>query len=337
MKIFYAFFRGKNYNTFMQIIEAVPNFSEGKNLPLISQIVKETAEVSCAKILHIDSNADANRTVLTLAGEPEEILKSCLALFRACKKHLDMRVQQGKHPRLGAVDVCPFVPVQNISLKQTALWADKLARQVSTELNIPIYLYEANATQPTRKNLAFLRQGEYENLPSKLATLPPDYGPVSYSQEVAKTGASVIGARNFLIAFNISLNTQDVSPAKEIAAVLREKNGGLPSVKAIGWYMPAYQAAQVSFNLTDFHTTGLAQVWEACKKEAHKRGLEVTGSELIGLLPLEAILQAGRFYSPQNDSSQQLIRLAIEKLGLNKIRPFHMEERILENKLTELL
>lgn len=248
-----------------------------------------------------------------------------------------MRTQQGEHPRLGAVDVCPLVPVKNITLAETALWADQLARKVATELSIPVYLYEANASHVMRKNLAFIRQGEYESLPTKLSLLPPDYGPASYSREVAKTGAGIIGARNFLIAFNISLNTQNVSLAKEMAAALREKNGGLPAVKAIGWLMPAYKSAQVSFNLTDFHTTGLAQVWEACKQQADKHGLILTGSELIGLVPQEALLQAGKFYNSQENFPDALIRLAVEKLGLNKIRPFDLEERILENKLNGLL
>ena len=337
MKNFYAFFRGKNYNTFMQIIEAIPNFSEGKNLPLVSQIAKEAVAGSRARILHLDSNPDANRTVLTLAGEPEEVVKACLALFASCQKHLDMRTQHGAHPRLGSVDVCPLVPITNITLEETALWADMLARQVGSKLNIPVYLYEKNASSPLRKNLAFIRQGEYESLPAKLPALPPDYGPAVYSPEISRTGASVIGARNFLIAFNISLNTQEVSLAKEIAAVLREKNGGLPAVKAIGWLMPEYHAAQVSFNLTDFRTTGLAQVWQACSLEARKRGVTATAGELIGLAPREAFLQAGKFYAPQETDSSRLIRLAVEKLSLNKIRPFVAEERILENKLSKLL
>lgn len=318
----------------MQLIEAVPNIAEARDSENLTRIVGDLrAALGTARLLHVDSNADANRTVLTMAGTPEAVLRACFMLFSTCQKYIDMRFHEGAHPRLGAVDVCPLVPLQNITLEQTALFADGLARLVAKELSIPVYLYGANAATPQRQDLAFLRKGEYEMLPTKLDLLPPDYGPQQFNDSVARTGASVIGARNFLIAFNISLNTQDITIAKEIAAHLREKNGGLPGVKAIGWYMPKYQCAQVSCNLTDFHKSNLQDVFEACKKEATVRGLQITGSELIGLAPQAAILQAGRFYAPKEKDKNVLISTAVEHLLLSKIRPFKANERILEKCL----
>ncbi len=318
----------------MQIIEAVPNISEGANTENLTRIVGDLrAVLGSARLLHVDSNADANRTVLTLAGPPHDVVRACFMLFWACAQDIDMRFHSGAHPRLGAVDVCPLVPVQGITLAQTAIFADSLARRVATELGIPVYLYEANARTHERKNLAFIRRGEYENLPEKLKNLPPDYGPQLFTESVSRTGASVIGARNFLIAFNVSLNTQEVAFAKQIAAQLREKNGGLPGVKAIGWYMATYKCAQVSFNLTDFHQSNLQDVFEACKQAAATRGINVTGSELIGLVPQEALLLAGKFYAPKEKNKTALINAAVEHLLLSKIRPFVVDEQILEQKL----
>ena len=316
----------------MQLIEAVPNVSVAPNTPGLYALLDALAHARAARVLHVDGNVDANRTVLTLAGTPEQVLESLRVLFQTAKEEIDMRKHHGVHPRLGAVDVCPLVPVQNITLQETASYANQLAQFVGEELHIPVYLYEANATTSERKNLAFLRKGEYESLPEKLKILPPDFGPNEFSQQVARTGASVIGARNFLIAFNVSLNTTHVSVAKEIAAVLREKNSGLPGVKAIGWYMENYHCAQVSFNIVDYHKSGLHTVFEACKQEAQKRGVSVTASELIGLLPQEALQRAGRFYVPELSDEKQL-QIAADKMLLNKIRPFILSERILEKKL----
>lgn len=318
----------------MPLIEAVPNISQARNKENLARILAAVqTTLGSVRLLHVDSNKDANRTVLTLAGPPEQVVRVCFTLFQACKQYIDMRSHTGEHPRLGAVDVCPLVPISGISLQQTAAFADGLARRVGGELGIPVYLYEANAATQERQNLAFLRHGEYESLAEKLNTLPPDYGPHTFSESVARTGAGVIGARNFLIAFNLSLNTQNVQAAREIAAHLREKNGGLPGVKAIGWYMKDYQCAQVSFNLTDFHKSNLHNVFEACKKEAAARHLEITGSELIGLIPQEALLQAGKFYAPHAQKETALIHAAVEHLLLNKIRPFKADERILEKRL----
>ena len=319
----------------MQIIEAVPNISEARDIANLTRIVGDLyAMLGGARLLHVDSNIDANRTVLTIAGQPEQVVRACFMLFRTCQADIDMSFHKGTHPRLGAVDVCPLVPVQNITLEETIPHAESLARRVAQELNIPVYLYEANAHTPQRKDLAFIRKGEYENLPEKLKTLPPDYGPRTFSPSVARSGASVIGARNFLIAFNMSLNTQNITVAKEIAAKLREKNGGLPGVKAIGWYMPSYNCVQVSCNLTDFHKTSLADLFEACKCEAAKHNLQITGSELIGLAPQEALVQAGKHYRPNITDEKFLIMAAAEHLLLNKIRPFVAKERILEQALS---
>lgn len=314
----------------MKIMEAVPNISEGRRTDVIERIAARVKNASPARVLHVDSNADANRTVFTLAGDPVDVRQSAFALIQAAAEMVDMRFHSGAHPRLGAVDVCPFVPVKNMTLAEAAQQARQLAQDAAEKLHLPVYLYEANAQTPERKNLAFIRKGEYESLPQKLKELPPDFGPQEFNADVQKTGATVIGARNFLIAFNISLNTQDVTAAKQIASVLREKNGGLPALKAIGWYMADYQCAQVSFNLTDYKTTGLAQTFEACRKEAAKHGLAVTGSELIGLAPEDALLNAGRFYAPGLENKTALLERAVRELQLNKIRPFNIQERILE-------
>lgn len=317
----------------MQLIEAVPNVSEGRHPGTLQHLKHAVNSVPGAHVLHVDSNPDANRTVFTLAGTPQAVTEALFQLFQVALQRIDMRIHRGAHPRLGAVDVCPLVPVRNISLKETAQLAEQLARRVADELNIPIYLYEENARENARKNLAFIRQGEYESLPEKLHTLPPDFGPQSWSESVAKTGASVIGARKFLIAFNMSLSTQDIWVARAIAAQLRESGGGLKCVKAIGWYMPAYRCAQVSCNLTDFTQTGLAEVFETCKKLADKHGLQITAGELIGLVPQEALLAAGNFYAPEEKNSTALINAAVENLLLSKLRPFIARERILENFL----
>jgi glutamate formiminotransferase len=317
----------------MQLIEAVPNISLGRDAHALAQIRRDVARAGQAQLLHADTNADANRTVLTIAGDPEQVRLACLALYKSALSKIDMRTQHGAHPRLGAVDVCPLVPVKGITLQETARYAGLLARDVAQQLEIPVYLYEENATTAQRKNLAFIRRGEYESLPEKLKTLPPDFGPAQFNARVAQTGATIIGARHFLIAFNISLATQDVQLAKQIAARLREKNGGLPAVKAIGWYMPAYGCAQVSFNLTDFHRSNLPDVFEACKAQAHLLGTDLVASELIGLIPQEAVLAAGKFYAPDKTDENDLIVSAVEHLLLDKVRPFNARERILENLL----
>lgn len=317
----------------MQLIEAVPNISEGKDLEVIRRIAQEAVSDNAAKVLHIDSNPDANRTVFTIAGKPTEVVKACFKLIASAARYIDMRHHSGKHPRLGATDVCPLVPLRNISLLETASYAKELALNVATNLQIPVYLYETNSSDPNRKNLAFLRRGEYENLAEKLQTLPPDFGPREISPLVQKSGATVIGARNVLIAFNISLNTTNLEISKQIASRLREKNGGLPGVKTIAWHMPHYGCTQVSCNLIDYHKTSLATLFETCKKEASAFGITLTGSEIIGLVPQEALVQAGNYYSPSQHDTHALIPTAVEHLLLNHIHPFDTREKILEDVL----
>ncbi len=320
----------------MQLIEAVPNISEARDKANLAQIIGDVqAVLGSVRLLHVDSNADANRTVLTLVGSPEHVSRVCFMLFRSCQAHIDMRFHSGAHPRLGAVDVCPLIPISEITLQQTAQVAHILAQYIGEELCIPIYMYEASARTEQRKNLAFIRHGGYESLPQKLHDLPPDYGPEVFSASVASTGASIIGARNFLIAFNISLNTQNITIAKQIASSLREKDGGLPGVKAIGWYMPSYQCVQVSFNITDFHKSNLQDVFEATKQKAASLGVRVTGSELIGMLPQEAILNAGKFYASNASTENELIAAANEHLLLSSIRPFIADKQILEKALAK--
>ena len=243
-----------------------------------------------------------------------------------------MRTQHGTHPRLGAADVCPLVPLESISLAECARLARRLGRRVGTELGVPVYLYEAAAETPQRKNLAFIRKGEYEGLREKLRTLPPDFGPAQWTETAAKSGACVIGARNILIAFNINLNTQDPAPAKIIAAKIRESSGGLKGVKSIGWYMENFARAQVSCNITDFRAAPLHAVYESCQQEAAALGLKATGCELVGLAPLEALLAAGRHYAPRETREDALISAAVRGLHLTEVKPFDPREQILEYK-----
>lgn len=314
----------------MQLIEAVPNVSEGRDLDVIRQIAEDAVMTNAAKVLHTDSNPDANRTVFTIAGEPIEVVKACMELITSATKYIDMHLHKGTHPRLGAVDVCPLVPLKDISLFETAVYAKELAWNVAEELKIPVYLYETNSSDPNRKNLWFLRKGEYEHLAEKLQTLPPDFGPHQMSPFIEKVGATVIGTRDVLIAFNMSLNTRDMEYTKQIASRLREKDGGLPGVKTMAWYMSGYGCAQVSCNLMDYHKTSLVTLFEACKKEAAKFDLTVTATEIIGLVPLDAMVQAGKHYTPYESNVDALISSAADRLLLNRIRRFDAQEKVLE-------
>ncbi len=290
-----------NLNSASQLIECVPNFSEGKDEKIIRQIADAIQAVEGVKLLGIDPNKDANRTVITFAGVPTAV---CEAAFQAIKKAgelIDMSKQKGAHPRIGATDVCPLVPLQGISMEETVEYARNLAQKVGTELAIPVYCYENAAFSAERRNLAFLRKGEYEGLAEKMKnpSFFPDFGEPIFN---AKTGATVIGARDILIAYNFSLNTKSVEIAKQIAAEIRESGytkiengqkikieGKLKHLKAIGWYMESYGLAQVSTNLTNFRKTTLTMVFEEITKIAEKYGAQVVGTELIGLLPLKAL------------------------------------------------
>ena len=295
----------------------------------LEDILSATPGVNC---LGADANPCANRTVFTLIGEPKNVTDALLDFMALALQHIDMRTQHGAHPRLGAVDVCPLIPLQHITLSQTVHWARLLGQKAAEQLQIPVYLYEAAASTPQRQNLAFIRHGEYESLAQKLHLLAPDFGPAEFTPRTARTGACIIGARPILIAFNINLNTQDPAPAKQIAAKIRQSGGGLKGLKAIGWYMPNFHRAQVSCNITDFQAAPLHTVYEACQKEAAALGLQATGCELVGLAPLQALLDAGRHYAPAETDPRLLIQCAAEALHLNEVKPFTPQEQILEIK-----
>lgn len=314
----------------MPLIEAVPNVSEGQNPAVLRALEELLCAAPGVTLLGADSNPSANRTVFTLCGAPGAVTDSLFQFIRLACRLIDMRRHRGEHPRLGAVDVCPLVPLRDISLSETAALARELGQRVGTELGLPVYLYEAAARDAQRKNLAFIRRGEYESLPEKLQKLQPDYGPGALTPAVQKTGACVIGARNFLIAFNVNLNTRDEKAAKCIAAKIRESAGGLPGLKAIGWYMQNFNRAQVSCNVTDFRTAPLYAVYERCRQEAAALGVRATGCELVGLIPLEALLACGKYNTPQEQDERTLVQNAVRYLNLNEVKPFLPQEQILE-------
>lgn len=278
-----------------RIIECVPNFSEGRDKEIIDAIVQAAGSLDGAYVLHVDSGAAANRTVVTFAGEPKAVVEAAFRAVKTAAERIDMRRQTGEHPRIGATDVLPLVPVRGVSLTECADWACGLAKRVGEELGIPVYCYEAAASAPYRKGLEACRKGEYEGLRVKLEDplWKPDFGPGEWSESVARTGASVIGARDFLGAVNFNLaptgdKANDIAAAKAIAKEIRAATGGqwsLPCVKAIGWWIEEYGFAQVSTNLTDMHATGLREAYEAVVAGAQRHGMAVTGTEVIGLLP----------------------------------------------------
>ncbi len=308
-----------NFNLQSPLIECVPNFSEGKDEKIIGQIATAIKEIDGVKLLEIDPNKDANRTVMTFAGEPNAV---CEAAFRAIKKAselIDMRQQKGAHPRIGATDVCPLVPLRGISMAETVQYAHALAKKVAEELSIPVYCYENAAFSEERKNLAFLRKGEYEGLEERMknTSFLPDFGSPIFN---AKAGATVIGAREILIAYNFSLSTKSVEIAKKIAEEVRESGywkvengqkikiaGKLKHLKAIGWYMEDYKLAQVSTNLTNFKETTLAMVFEEISKIGKKYGVEIVDTELIGLLPLDALTEGMSPFEPKKKVIELLL------------------------------
>ncbi len=345
-----------------QLIECVPNFSEGRNMQIIHQITAEIEAVEGVKLLDVDPGKSTNRTVVTFVGTPVEV---CEAAFRATKKAaelIDMRSHFGAHPRFGATDVCPLVPVAGITMEEVAEYARKLAKRIGEELHIPVYCYEYAAFDNSRRNLADCRKGEYEGLAKKMISpgWKPDFGPAEWDESVARTGATAVGARNFLIAYNINLNTTSVRRANAIAFDIREKGrikregdpvtgkilkddngeplyepGLLKAVKAIGWYIEEYGIAQVSVNLTDISVTPLHVVFDTACEQARKRGLRVTGSELVGVIPLKAMLEAGRYFlHKQNRSTgipeKEIIKIAVKSLGLDDLAPFYPEKKIIE-------
>ena len=340
----------------MKIVECVPNFSEGRDRPKIEAIVREIESTPGVKLLDVDPGEATNRTVVTFIGSPEAVKEAAFKAIKKAAELIDMRQHKGAHPRIGATDVCPFVPVSEVTMEECVELANELAKRVAEELKIPVYLYEEAARKQERKNLANIRQGEYEGLAEKLKDphWAPDYGEPVFNPSA---GATVIGAREFLIAYNINLNTRDRKIAQEIASYLREsgrvkkdKNGqivydrqGQPvripgkfkAVKAVGWYIDEYQIAQISINLTNYKITPPHVVFDEACRLAQKMGVRVTGSELVGLIPKEALLLAGSHYLEKQGKSpglpeKELIRLAVRSLGLNDIVPFDPAKKIIE-------
>ena len=336
----------KMIKTDKKIIECVPNFSEGQNADIIDKIASSVQSTQNVKLLNVESDRDYNRTVITFAGEPLCVKEAAFKAISTASELIDMSRQKGEHPRIGATDVCPIIPVANVTKDECVTLSNELGKDVGEQLGIPVYLYEDTARSTERKNLENIRKGEYEGLEEKLKDWIPDYGPAEYNDKVRKSGATVIGSRFFLIAYNVNLNTRDVSIANEIAKKVRESGsmkideagkkkrvpGILKYVKAIGVELNEYNIAQVSLNLTNYKKTSIQKVFETIKTQAKVYGLEATGSEVIGLVPKEALIEAGAFYTG-NNSEDNLIEAAIEHLGLSQLNKFEPEKKIIENLL----
>lgn len=343
----------------MRLVECVPNISEGRRPEVFQAAAKAAASVPGVTLLNVDPGAETNRTVITFVGEPEAVLEGAFRLAATAVELIDMSTHHGAHPRVGAVDVVPFVPISGVTMADCAALAGRLGERVGRELGIPVYLYEYAASQPARRNLADVRAGEYEGLPDKLKdrAWKPDFGPASF---VPRSGATVIGARKFLVAFNVNLNTLDKRLATRVALDVREKGrmrrdehgqpvlddtgsplwdpGLLKSVKAVGWVIPEFGCAQISMNLTELDVTPLHVAFDTCDERARERGLRVTGSELVGLVPKSALLAAGRHYLRQMGRSagvpeSALIHVAKRTLGLSEVKTFDPAERVIEYRL----
>jgi glutamate formiminotransferase / formiminotetrahydrofolate cyclodeaminase len=345
-----------------KVIECVPNFSEGRDLAIIRQITAAIEAVEGISLLNVDPGASTNRTVVTFAGTPEAAVEAAFRGIQKAAELIDMRKQKGAHPRMGATDVCPFIPVSNVSWEEAIQCAKQLGKRVGEELKIPVYLYEKAASDPARSNLSIIRAGEYEGFFEKIKepAWKPDFGPSVFPE---KSGATVIGAREFLVAYNANLNTRAVRRANSVAFDVRE-NGriktedGTPSgkpvldangepvripgllkhVKAIGWYVEEYRMAQVSMNLTNLEETPLHAAFDACTESAAKRGLRVTGSEIVGMLPKKCLVDAGRHYLrkqkwSEGASEEELIEVAVRSMGLSELKPFDPKEKIIELKM----
>lgn len=347
-----------------QLIECVPNFSEGNDMAIIKQITDQIESVEGVKLLDVDPGKATNRTVVTLVGTPEEVVEAAFRGIKKAAELIDMSKHKGEHPRMGATDVCPFVPIANITMEQTVKYAHKLAQKVGEELAIPVYCYEFAAREEKRQNLANCRSGEYEGLKEKFndPEWKPDFGPASFN---AKTGATAIGARNFLVAYNINLNTTSTRRANAIAFDVREAGrtkregnpvtgkimkdangkpiripGTLKKTKAIGWFIEEYGVAQISMNLTDITITSVHQAFEEVNRSAISRGMRVTGSELVGLIPKQSLLDAGIYFLKKQErsvgiSEEEIINIAIKSLGLDELKPFEPKKRVIEYLLDE--
>jgi glutamate formiminotransferase/formiminotetrahydrofolate cyclodeaminase len=347
-----------------QLIECVPNFSEGVNLDIIKQITNEVESVEGVRLLNVDPGKATNRTVVTFVGEPSRVIEAAFLAIKKAGELIDMSKQKGEHPRMGATDVCPLIPISNISMEETAEYARQLAKRVGEGLQIPVYLYENAQPDKTRSNLSVIRAGEYEGFFKKIK-LPgwaPDFGP---AENDVRRGATVIGTRDFLVAYNVNLNTTSTRRANAIAfdvreagRVLREGDaatgkiitdesgkpksipGSLKAVKAIGWYIEEYGVAQISMNLTNIEITPVHKAFDEVCIKANERGIRVTGSELVGLIPLKAMLEAGKYFLRKQQrsvgvSEKELIKIAVKSMGLDELSPFKPEERIIEYLLKD--
>lgn len=323
----------------MKLVECVLNISEGRRPEIINELASIIRNEPETKLLHSTSGATANRTVFTFAGPLDAVFSAAFRLIQRAVECLDMRTHTGVHPRNGVVDVCPFVPLGTTSMEDCINLANNLGKQVGEQLQVPVFMYENSALSPIRRNLAAIRGGEYEALRHKLTQMEwkPDFGPSHWNETSAKSGSIQIGARDILIAFNINLDTTSKSIATKIARQIRENGGRLPHVKARGWFIEEFNCAQVTINLTNFRKTPMHIVYETVKELAVSLGTRVTGSELIGLVPLEALLQAGRHFT-QNDSLSQtdLIVGAIDGMGLSALAEFCPEKRIIEFALGQV-
>ena len=344
----------------MKIVECVPNISEGRDKNIIDAVVEAIRAVPGVDVLDVDPGFDTNRTVITFVGSPSVVEEAAFVCIKKSHELIDMSKHKGAHPRQGCTDVCPFIPVSEVTMEECVDIAKKVGAKVGKDLGIPVYLYGAAASSAERKDLAFVRKGEYECLPDKLGTLKPDFGPQNFNDVAKKAGAIQVGARDFLIAYNVNLNTRDKALANEVALsireagrakrddkgeIVRDKNGKainipglLKEVKAIGWYIEEYGVAQISINLTNYHTTPLHKLFETCCEEAQKIGVRVTGSELVGLIPKDAIIEAGKhfLYSTKRSKGlpeKEIIHIAVKSLGLDSISPFKVEEKIIEYKI----
>ena len=331
----------------MQLIECVPNFSEGRDLNIIRQITDEIETVEGVRLLNTDPGKATNRTVVTFVGTPAAVIEAAFRAIRKAGELIDMSRHKGEHPRMGATDVCPLVPIAGISMEETAAWAQQLAKRVGEELQIPVYLYESAQPNKERSNLSVIRAGEYEGFFKKIQEpkWKPDFGPAVFD---AKRGATVIGARDFLVAYNVNLNTTSTRRANAIAFDVREAGrnvmvdgvkvnqpGTLKSVKAIGWFIEEYGVAQISMNLTNISITPVHIAFDEVCTKAAARGIRVTGSELVGLIPLQAMLEAGKYFLRKQQrstgvSEKELIKIAVKSMGLDELGPFKPEERIIE-------
>lgn len=345
-----------------RILECVPNFSEGCNMEIIKQITDCIEAVEGVQLLNVDPGAATNRTVVTFVGEPEQVVEAAFQAVKKAGEIIDMRHHHGTHPRMGATDVCPLVPVAGTTLEEAAEMARALGKRIGEELGIPVYSYEAAAFRPERKNLAVCRSGEYEGLSKRLDTENgrPDFGPCQFTEDVARTGASAVGARDFLLAVNYNLNTTSTRRANAIAFDVREKGrparegnpivgkikkdengnpimipGTLKGCKAIGWYIDEYGIAQVSMNITDMRTTPLHVAFEEVCRCAQNRGIRVTGTEVVGMMPKSALIDAAKYFLKKQNrslgiSESEMIKIAVKSLGLDDLKPFDPQEKVIE-------